>query len=125
MVTANKHFQFSGYFVFEFLHETELHMQDSCNYVTLEQYAKIKVYQNFLAVMNLNCRSLCKNINDIEMLLMNLNQKLNKCLFTKTWLSQRLVPPCNEEFIDFINIIKNAEVEVYFCILVISILYRM
>ena len=36
MVTTNKHFPFSGYFVFDDSHETELHMQDSCNYVTLE-----------------------------------------------------------------------------------------
>ena len=61
MVTTNKHFPFSGYFVFDDSHETELHMQDSCNYVTLEQYVKINAYQNSLAVMNLNCRSLCKN----------------------------------------------------------------
>ena len=50
-------------------------MQDSCYYVKIEQYAKINVYQNSLAVMNLICRSFCKNINDIEIFLMNLNQK--------------------------------------------------
>ena len=72
-VTINKHFPFSGYFVFDDSHETELHMQDSCYYVTFEQYAKINVYHSSLAVMNLNCRSLCKNINDIEMFLMKLN----------------------------------------------------
>ena len=75
MVTTNKHFLFRGYFVFDDSHETELHMQDSCNYVTFEQYTKIYVYQNSLAAMNLNCRSLCKNSNDFEMLLMNLNQE--------------------------------------------------
>ena len=69
MVTTHKHFPFSGYFVFDDSHETELHMQNSHNYVTLEQYTKINVYQNSLAVMNLNCCSLCKNINDIKMFL--------------------------------------------------------
>ena len=51
--------------------------------------------------MNLNCRSLCKNINDIEMFLMNLNQKPDIGLFTENWLSHKLVPPRIEGFIDF------------------------
>ena len=57
--------------------------------------------QHSIAVMNLNCHSLCKNINDIEMFLMNMNQKPDICLFTKTWLSHRLVSPRTEGFIDF------------------------
>ena len=56
---------------------------------------------NSFAAINLNCRSLCKNMNDIEMFLMNLNQKPDICLFTETWLSHRLVPPHIEGFIDF------------------------
>ena len=51
--------------------------------------------------MNLNCCSLYKNINDIEMFLMNLNQKPDICLFTETWLSHGLVPSHIERFIDF------------------------
>ena len=51
--------------------------------------------------MNLNCRSLCKNINDIEMFLMNLNQKPDICFFTETWLTHKLVPPRYEGLIDF------------------------
>ena len=45
--------------------------------------------------------SLCKNINDIEMIHMNLNQKPDICLLTETWLSHRLVPPRIEGFMDF------------------------
>ena len=101
MVTTNKHSPFSGYFVFDDSHETVLHMQDSCNYVTLKQYAKINVNQNSLAFINLNCGSLRNNINDIEMFLMKLNKKPDICLFTETWLSHRLVPPRIEGFIDF------------------------
>ena len=101
MVTINKHFSFSGYFVFDDSHETELHMHDSCNYVTLKQHAKINIYQNSLAVTNLNCRSLCENISEIEMFLMNLNQTPEICSFTEIWLSHRLVPLRIEGFIDF------------------------
>ena len=60
MVTTNKNFPFSGFFVLDDSHETELRIQDSCNYVTLELWAKISVYQNYLAVMNSNYRSLRK-----------------------------------------------------------------
>ena len=51
--------------------------------------------------MNLNCRSLCKNIKDIEIFLMNLNQKADIYLFTEIWLSHRLVPPRIEGLINF------------------------
>ena len=62
---------------------------------------KINVNKNSLAVMNLNYRSLCKNINYIEIFFMNLNQTPDKCLFIETWLSQILIPPRIEGFVDF------------------------
>ena len=125
IVIDNKYFLFTEYFVFEDSQETELHIQVNCIYVALEEYANINVYRNSTAAVNLNCCSLCRNMNDIKMLRTNFNQKFDISLFTKTWLSYRTIPLCMRGLLTIINVLKSKEVEVYLCMLIISILYLM
>lgn len=102
--TTSEHFPFSGYYVFDDSYETEQSMQNSCKYVTLEQYnANVNACSSSITIMNLNCRSLLKNVDSVEVLFASMEKVPDICMFSETWLSPKSLLPCFEGLSGFHN----------------------
>lgn len=91
---TSPNFPFSGFNVFIDNIEEELDLLDSCRTVTLSEFNNSIANSNdCLSVLHLNCCSLLKKQNVIEVLLSSFSVPPELCLFSETWLRNSSIPP--------------------------------